>query len=49
MKKFRGVLQKYDVLGFSKISRIILLKKNLWNRFTAAWTGSMGLAHVFRA
>jgi hypothetical protein len=35
-------LQKYDVLGFS---RIILLKKNPWNKFTAAWTGSMGPAH----
>jgi hypothetical protein len=38
-------LQKYDVLGFSRIFGIILLKKNPWNRFTAAWTGSMGLAH----
>jgi hypothetical protein len=47
MKKFGGVLQKYDVLGFSRISGIILLKKNPWNRFTAAWTWSMGLAHGF--
>jgi hypothetical protein len=35
-------LQNYGVLGFS---RIILLKKNLWNKFTAAWTGSTPLAH----
>jgi hypothetical protein len=43
MKKFKGVL------GFPEIFGIILLKKNLWNRFTATWTGSMDLAHVFRA
>jgi hypothetical protein len=35
-------LQKYGVLGFFRISKIILLKKNPWNRFTATWTGSMG-------
>jgi hypothetical protein len=35
-------LQNYDVLGFSRIFGIILLKKNLWNKFTTAWTGSMG-------
>jgi hypothetical protein len=45
MKKFRVVLQKYGVLGFSRISEIILLKKNPWNRFTAAWTRSTGPAH----
>jgi hypothetical protein len=38
-------LQKYGVLGFSRIYGIILLKKNLWNRFTAAWTRSMGPAN----
>jgi hypothetical protein len=38
-------LQNYDVLGFSRIFGIILLKKNLWNRFTAAWTRSMVSAH----
>jgi hypothetical protein len=37
-------LQKYDVLGFSRISGIILLKKDPWNRITATWTGSMGPA-----
>jgi hypothetical protein len=38
--KSSGVfLQKYDILGFSRISRIILLKKNPWNRFTATWIG----------
>jgi hypothetical protein len=40
-------LQNYDILGFSRIFEIILLKKNLWNRFIAAWTGSMGPAHGF--
>jgi hypothetical protein len=34
-------------MGFSRIFKIILLKKNPWNRSTAAWTGSMGLAHGF--
>jgi hypothetical protein len=44
--KSSGVLlQNYGVLGFFRIFRIILLKKNLWNRFTAAWTGSTPLAH----
>jgi hypothetical protein len=38
-------LQNYGGLRFSRIFGIILLKKNPWNRFTAAWTGSMGLAH----
>jgi hypothetical protein len=38
-------LQKYDVLGFSRIFGIILLKKNPWNMFTATWVGSMGPAH----
>jgi hypothetical protein len=38
-------LQKYGILGFSWISRIILLKKSLWNRFIAVWTGSTPLAH----
>jgi hypothetical protein len=32
---------------FSRISRIILLKKNPWNMFTAAWTDSMGPTHGF--
>jgi hypothetical protein len=32
-------------MGFSRISGIILLKRNLWNRFTAAWTGFMGPVH----
>jgi hypothetical protein len=32
-------LQKYDILGFSRFSGIILLKKNPWNRFTATWIG----------
>jgi hypothetical protein len=38
-------LQNYDVLGFFRICGIILLKKNPWNSFTAAWTGSTPLAH----
>jgi hypothetical protein len=36
-------------MGIFRISKIILLKKNKWNMFTAAWTGSMGLAHGFAA
>jgi hypothetical protein len=39
------LLQNYTVLGFSRNFRIILLKKNSGNRFTAAWTGSTPLAH----
>jgi hypothetical protein len=38
-------LQKYDVLGFSRIFGIILLKKNLWNRSTTHGPGPWALAH----
>jgi hypothetical protein len=31
-------LQKYDVLGFSKIFRIILLKRIPWNWFMGLYT-----------
>jgi hypothetical protein len=41
--KSSGVfLQNYNILGFSRFFRIILLKKNPWNMSTAAWTESMG-------
>jgi hypothetical protein len=46
-KSSRVFLQNYGVLEFSRIFGIILLKKNLWNRFRAAWTGSMGPALGF--
>jgi hypothetical protein len=40
--KVQGCFCKITMIRFSRIFRIILLKKNPWNNSTIAWTGSMG-------